>query len=78
MQKCKNANFVRFYQSHICYALVDLDDGRKTRVSLKYFSPSRKKAGIHTDASLLSFFLSAVVILAFLSRFCSHRDSRGR
>ena len=40
--------------------------------------PSRKKAGIHTDASLLSFFLSAVVILAFLSRFCSHRDSRGR
>ena len=26
----------------------------------------------------LSFFLSAVVILAFLSRFCSHRDSRGR
>ena len=31
--------FVRFYQSHICYALVDLDDGRKTRVSLKYFSP---------------------------------------
>ena len=34
--------FVRFYQSHICYALVDLDDGRKVRVSLKYFSPYGK------------------------------------
>ena len=33
--------FVRFYEvkhDHVWYALVDLDDGRKTRVALKYFS----------------------------------------
>ena len=34
--------FVRLYQSHVWYALVDLDDGRKTRVSLKYFIPYGK------------------------------------